>query len=64
MIHPSSLVTKRGSSFDYKSSHNVKGRASIVIGGECLEICSEVFVVQFSFHVPLSCDHFTYILLF
>ena len=45
MIHPLSLVTKRRSSFDYKSSHNVKGRASIVIGGECLEICSEVFVV-------------------
>ena len=45
MIHLLSLVTKRGCSFDYKSCHDVREKARIVIRGECLEICSEVFVV-------------------
>ena len=34
-----------GSSFGYKSSHDVRGRAIQVIGGSAFEMCSEVFVV-------------------
>ena len=56
MIHSLSLVTKMGSSFDYENNHVVNGRAILVIGGECVEIYSEVFDVKFSLHVPWSCD--------
>ena len=45
VIHPLSLMTKKGSTFDYESGHDVRGRASVVIRGECFEICSEIFVV-------------------
>lgn len=45
MIHSLSLVTKMGSSFDYENNHVVNGRAILVIGGECVEIYSEVFDV-------------------
>ena len=54
MMHPLSLVTKRGSSFVYESSYHVRGRARIGYTRwreSVFEGCSEVLLYLFSLHV-------------
>ena len=60
-MHPLSLVTKKGSSFVYESSHYVRVRASIGYTRyeeSALRDIVRFWCIFFSLHVPRSCDHF------
>ena len=69
MIHPLSLVTKKGSSFVYESSLFVRGKASIGIdqlGGECFERCSEflLYLSHYMYHCLVTFTYIVVLLLF
>ena len=64
MIHPLSLVAKRGSSFDYESSLVVRVRARLVIEGRVfLRYVVRFWLYGSHYMYTWFYYHFTYIML-